>query len=359
MNNEIPVDIYRETLTESWNVGINLNDSFPPAIRQWINTTSKKLGVPFLYIGYPLLTAVAHLLGQSEVEVTDDYREPVIIYSLVSGRSGTNKSGSLAVIRRLLESINGNKSAFDTGTLEGLMSQFREQNGTIISMVDEFSTFMDALDKNGTGNSERSRYLSLWSGIPWSKRTKNGGLEQVKCPRLQFTGFNQNWYLMNMMSMPNYDGFMARFLVATPSEVYIPLSEKLNAKNDAVIDMKAVLMNVQNLFKDGHQFHLTTQAMEIFEDFHDNFVLKTREENKFEDAKTMILSKAVGNILRVAAVQCAMRIANTSNEEEADLLEDAQISAEDIKRAETIVKYSVKCLSILNDGKQRNVRGRK
>ena len=121
--------------------------------------------MPYLYLTYPLITAAAYTLGVSEVMVTDNYREPVILYTLVSGRSGTNKTGSLSMVRRLVEGIKSTKqNIFDTGTIEGLMSTLRENDGAVITMVDEFSTFIDSLDKNSNGNSERSRYLSLWSG---------------------------------------------------------------------------------------------------------------------------------------------------------------------------------------------------
>ena len=180
----------------------------------------------------------------------------------------------------------------------------------------------------------------------------------VKFPRLQFTGFNQNYYLMNMMSQTTYDGFMARFLVATPSEVYIPLSQKMNADTANTVDMKAIFQNIHDCFKHGHQFQLTTEALEVFEDFHDNFVLKKREYDKYEDSLTMILSKAVGNLLRVAAIQCAMRFACSIQSEDVDM-EDAKITGLDMKRAESVIKYSVKCQSVLNDGRKRCAKGKK
>ena len=81
------------------------------------------------------------------------------------------------------------------------MSQLIENNGSLLSTVDEFTTYLDSLDKNTNGNAERARYLSLWSGSNWSKRTKNGGLEEIVNPRYNFTGFNQNYYLVNLIEI--------------------------------------------------------------------------------------------------------------------------------------------------------------
>ena len=56
-------------------------------------------------------------------------------------------------------------------------------------------SFLDSIDKNSNGNAERSGYLSLWSGSPWSKKTKHGGQVSIDNPRFQFVGFNQNYVL--------------------------------------------------------------------------------------------------------------------------------------------------------------------
>ena len=196
--NELSSDAYRNLLNQIWKIELDVANLFPASITEWIRVTSKQLGVPFIYIAYPLITGVAHLLGHSTVKVTETYKEPIIIYTLISGRSGTNKSGSLACIRKLMEACCENCNIFDTGTMEGLMSQMRDNNGCVISMMDEFSIFFYSLDKNTSGNSERARFLSLWSAVPWSKRTKNSGHENVEDPRFQMTGFYQNYLLMNL-----------------------------------------------------------------------------------------------------------------------------------------------------------------
>ena len=188
-------ETYEKALKASWDVPVEIENGnlFEETITKWLRKKSIELGVPMMYLAYPLLSAMAHTLGKSVVEVTETYKEPIIIYSLVSGRSGTNKSGSLSLIKKLVDSLPPTKvTTFDSGTLEGLLSALIQNDGCLLSMVDEFSTFLDTLDKNSNGNAERARYLSLWSGSDWSKRTKNGGLEVILNPRYNFTGFNQN-----------------------------------------------------------------------------------------------------------------------------------------------------------------------
>ena len=199
-NPGISEELYEKALKSSWNVIFDQDNLFPSKITEWIKKKSIELGVPFMYLAYPLLSASAHSLGKSVVEVTQTYKEPIIIYSLVSGRSGTNKSGSLSLIKKIVDSLPTAKvTTFDSGTLEGLLSALIQNNGSLLSMVDEFTTFLDSLDKNTNGNAERARYLSLWSGSDWSKQTKNGGLEIIRNPRYNFTGYNQNYFLINLV----------------------------------------------------------------------------------------------------------------------------------------------------------------
>ena len=307
MSQYISNEVYKDCLEACWNVTLDIENVFPPKICEWVNVTSTKLGVPCVYVAYPFISAVAYMLGVSEVQVCESYREPVIIYSLVSGRSGTNKSGSLSVIRKLIEATC-QKKLFGTGTMEGIMVQLRENDGSLLSMVDEFCTFVDSLDKNANGNSERSRYLSLRLGVHWAKRTKNNGLEEISNPRFHLCGFNQNYFLINMIGHSDqHDGFLARFLVASPSEVFVTLDKNIKANFESTIDMIDVFHIVNRLFEKGHVFRVDVDALDVFRDFHDNYVLQERERDKFEDQKSMLLSKSCGNALRVAAVQCALR----------------------------------------------------
>ena len=176
--NHIGADDYKRALNNSWDIPLDEENILPIEILTWLSKKSTELGVPKSYLLYPLITSVAYCMGLSEVVVTETYKEPVILYCLVSGRSGTNKSGSLNVMKNLLSAIEGDtdrQHIFDSGTMEGLMGTLKANNGSVMCAVDEFATFLDALDKNSNGNAERSRYLSLWSGIDWSKKRNTEG----------------------------------------------------------------------------------------------------------------------------------------------------------------------------------------
>ena len=161
---EISEELYKRALGKCWNVKLEIEKAFPENVNSWISVERTKLGVPYSYLAYPLLTSVAYCLGVSKVKLTETYQEPVILYSLVSGRSGTNKSSCVSLFRNIIKNIESfntredQQHIFDSGTIEGLMTTLQENNGSILCAVDEFSSFLDSMDRNSNGNVERSRY---------------------------------------------------------------------------------------------------------------------------------------------------------------------------------------------------------
>ena len=367
---------YKAALDSSWEVQFDVEKTFPAEVCEWIKKKSTELGVPYSYIAFPFLTSVAYCLGASNVKVTESYKEPIILYSLISGRSGTNKSGSLSIFRDIVGSIpcteepeNEEEEAdknekreqrrqqerqhvFDSGTMEGLMTTLKENGGSVLCAVDEFSTFLDSMDKGSNGSAERSRYLSLWSGIPWSKKTKHGGLESIESPRFQFVGFNQNYFLINMIINSNhFDGFLPRFLIATSSEVYISLKEKIEcASKPDELDAKDLIHTLFRCFNDGFEFIFSEKALEKLCKYHDDVVLEFRKQDKYEDTKSMIMSKSISNVIRVSGIQSAVRgMIDALKKDEVNDVIDLQVEEIDIERALTIVKYSVDCMFALID----------
>ena len=115
----ITKELYQDALMRTWSVELDVLNTFPAPICNWTRKKAVQLGVPYTYIGFPLLSAVAYTLGGSNVTVSESHIEPIIIYSLlVAGRSGTNTSGCLTLISNLVRNLPSepNKSnLFDTG----------------------------------------------------------------------------------------------------------------------------------------------------------------------------------------------------------------------------------------------------
>ena len=146
---------------------------------------------------------------------------------------GTNKSASLRMLVTEVEGIENENNdieshTFVSGTMEGLMKAMHENNDSILGVFDEFSTLIDNIDKGSTGTSEKGRYLSLYSAVDWSKKTKASGNIHVKDPRLNIISFTQPFYAINFARNNIQDGFFQRFLVTVPIDVFKQLDLRLS-----------------------------------------------------------------------------------------------------------------------------------
>ena len=315
-------------------------------IASWITHHSTLLGVPDTYISSPLLIAAAYCAQHSTVSYEDLHVEPVILYGLVVGRSGTNKSASLKIIMDLIDSIE-NKSGniphtFDSGSLEGLMKSMIENDGCMLGVHDEFAAFNDALDKGTAGSSEKARYLSLYSGTNWSKKTKTNGNTDMIDPRFNLIAYTQPYYATQFAQNNYYDGFFQRFLLSVPEEVFITIDEKKKCKSNQakIIDMQKVFNIIYNrCHKKQVHLQLDEEAKKLYDLFHDEIV-NFRKTDRFEESRLSVKSKSLGMVLRVAAVINLMNSA-LFEMKNIDYIDENKISKAAFEMATKIVSSSV------------------
>ena len=237
-----------------------------------------------------------------------------------------------------VENKAGESHTFDSGTLEGLMQSMRINNGSTLACHDEFATFFDGFDKGTSGSSERSRYLSLYSGTSWSKKTKTSGNLELFDPRLSIMSFTQPFYAVQFARNNLSDGFYRRFLISVPGEVYIKRADKKKklAESKHLVDMKSVLSKIYNRCVDNNiKLTLTEEAELVYDACHDAIV-DYRMEEKFEEAKLSIKSKSLGLLLRVSGVISLLRTALENDDSNSEVVTEA-----DINMANEIVTYSV------------------
>lgn len=105
---------------------------------------------------------------------------------------------------------------FESGTLEGLMKEMEENNGSVIGVFDEFATFRDSLDRGSAGAAEKGRYLSLFNASSWKKSTKSSGTVNIEDPRFNLISYTQPKYACGFSRNNVSDGFFQRFLITLP-----------------------------------------------------------------------------------------------------------------------------------------------
>ena len=145
--------------------------------------------------------------------VNEYHKELLIIYGIVAGRSGTNKSTALGCIADMIEEFRP-ASTFDSGTMDGLMRSMNKDKGCMLSVNDEFAHFIENFDCGSTGNGEKSRILTLYNGSNWSKKTKTSEYVKIEDPHFNLVGFTQHHFLMQFaQNIQNLkDGFFQCFL---------------------------------------------------------------------------------------------------------------------------------------------------
>ena len=120
--------------------GTDIQDWFLEEIAFWVKYEATRIGVPDTYIAIPLMVSVAYFSQHTTVgytlqhektgELITMHQEPIILYGLAVGDSGSNKTGCLNFFSELLDSIknvNGADHTWESGSLNGLTGLQKDQ----------------------------------------------------------------------------------------------------------------------------------------------------------------------------------------------------------------------------------------
>ena len=97
---------YKKVVERVSGISVDTSKWFPSAVSEWITYHATLLGVPDTYISYPLISAISYCAQHAIIRLEDEmHHEPVLIYGLVGGRSGTNKSAALKKVTDMVMGI--------------------------------------------------------------------------------------------------------------------------------------------------------------------------------------------------------------------------------------------------------------
>ena len=210
-----------ELMKALWDISVDMPSWFQKDIYEWITCQSTILGVPEQYIAFALLVCTAYLSEKTKVVTSDDHEEPMILYALVGGGSGTNKTSVVKLFKNMLRSITS-KIPFESGTNDGLLMSLQDNNGCLISLQDEFSSFYENLDKTPS-SIEKKKLLSMYNADVLCKATKTGGYKIIDQPHFNIFGFTQVSDLIETAQEKSNlkSGFIQRFMLCVPKDVYV------------------------------------------------------------------------------------------------------------------------------------------
>ena len=259
---------------------------------------------------------------------------------------GTWKTAYLNSFSNMLDDIknaNGSDHTFESGTIDGLMKAMVENQGCIVGLFDEFSTFNDSLDKGGNGSSEKSRFLTLFNGGKWSKKTKTSGDSLIERPRFNMFSFTQPFYAVKFAENNCENGFYQRFLLTIPRERGVFIEEKkmlLQRTNKEAITMKLIFENIYaRCQKHEVNLKLDPEASMLYDEYHDDVVrFRLSSDCSFSSS---VKSKSLGIVLRLSGVMSLLRNALQQVCSDELLSFDEIITSVDFKRSLSIVRSSV------------------
>ena len=187
---------------------------------------SKRFGIPSTFLSMPFLVISSYLSQHSnsvylcrDIETGKEielHEEPTILYSMVVGESGSNKTSCIRFFIDILDGIknvNNAEHMYKTGTLDGLVKTLMKNNNSAVGLYDEIGTFNDGLDKGSTRSFDRSVYLSLYNAKKFLKSTKTSGDVNLNNPRFSLFTFTQEEPMKKFMLDNLQNGFFQRFLL--------------------------------------------------------------------------------------------------------------------------------------------------
>ena len=355
-------------LTEIYS-GVDMDDWFELDLANYIRYHSKRLGVADTYLAMPLLSIAAYVSQHTKSiyvyrnpdtgKETTLHIEPTILYTMVVGESGTNKTACIQLLLDILDSIPNVYDAqhtYETGTLDGLVRTLNNNDSCAIGLYDEISTFNDGLDKSGTGSFDRSVYLSLFNGKRFQKSIKTASDVHLKNPRFSLFTFTQEAPLRNFVENNLSNGFFQRFLVSCPPEIPVLMADKIAMINEdkRLINLKSVLQAIYDrcVRREEVRLELDEEAVLLYNSHHDDVQRFRMSENQAQSRS--IQSKSVGLLLRLAGIANVLRngvkeVNFQPTEMQDTYMHDNTINKIDMERALKIVKYSVETsIAVMN-----------
>lgn len=296
-------------------------------MKDLVKANANAIGSPLEFILFPLLSISAHFMGpDTRVIVNEHWREPLILWNVVLADKGQKKSPALnrfiKPIQHLEEEMRcvaeeNDEADDETGdiktmpqiyiehfSMEELHYTLKRNRGRVVGLYDEISLLYEQLDKYKNGNSDRKTLLSLINGSPWRRNFRSSN-SVIFNTCFNIAGFVQPDVIVNLLNGNDYDGFCDRQLFVLPPELDVDYDEILPPPPQT-----PDLMDIFNTLDRNHQstsnYSLTQEAHEEFVAFHDHLNERKRAQHRRDKDRKSILSKAKGQVVRLAAVLYAL-----------------------------------------------------
>lgn len=196
--------------------------------------------------------------------------------------------------------------------MEELHYTLKRNEGRVVRLYDEISLLYEQLGKYKNGSSDRKTFLSLINGSPWRRNFRNSN-SIISNTCFNIAGFIQPDVIVTLLNGNDYDGFCDRQFFVCPPELDKDYDEIIQPPSD-VADLKDVfrLLDKQHNNTTSNIYLLSKEAHNEFVAFHDELNARKRAQHRRDRDRKSVLSKAKGQVVRLAAVMYAIHQAITS-----------------------------------------------
>lgn len=245
-------------------------DCFPSMVQEIVIGIRESMGFTIDYTAIAMLSVISEAIGNStRIQNFRNWTEPCIMFAVIVGQPGSNKSHPLSLILDPLQELDDkfykkykedyeeydkqlrmsatkkDEEGCDStkrpvrrqliasdATIEALIPIMDENPHGICLYCDEFSSFLDNMDRYTHGSSEQA-YLSLFNGKPISKNRKSENVSvRINNPFLTIIGTIQLDIMTDLMEgRRKKNGFFERLLLAFPKNEIYPYWSDLRQKD--------------------------------------------------------------------------------------------------------------------------------
>ena len=229
--------------------------------------------------------------------------------------------------------------------MEELHYTLKRNEGRVVRLYDEIS-LLEQLGKYKNGSSDRKTFLSLINGSPWRRNFRNSN-SIISNTCFNIAGFIQPDVIVTLLNGNDYDGFCDRQFFVCPPELDKDYDEIIQPPSD-VADLKDVfrLLDKQHNNTTSNTYLLSKEAHNEFVAFHDELNARKRAQHRRDRDRKSVLSKAKGQVVRLAAVMYAIHQAITSVATEGNDDEETQpwtfeIPADFFQKAANLTNFCI------------------
>lgn len=258
------------------------NEVASDEIEQWLTLFAKVKGTCKEFILASCFPTVSALMGNTVVEIFEDYEEQVNIYMLALGGPSTGKTQSHkhCVTKPILHSLEGKvrgELLLEDATSKGLCKFFfRSVNRVALCAIDEcLKWFKEVVGlKRGASAPSMKRLLQCYDGCHWYETKGNSNKRVgVLSAALALSCFTQpESFLRSVMPrlVANKNGLLDRFLISLPATIPVALSTRMEnsrtLKNSNLSSFGRIYDKICGKHNTGDQvkYSLSDEALDVY-----------------------------------------------------------------------------------------------